>query len=118
MGEVKVQGNYPSVLFRAALTEQPKLASPLDFMAISIQRFMHTLRHLRSGLLIALVWLAATLPALAQKAQAAKEEPTGPAPKSYLFPYAIVALAIVLGLLVVCRPTKRKKDPDFGNDDS
>ncbi len=40
-----------------------------------------------------------------------KEEEAAAPTKSYVLPYAVVALGIALGLIVVCRPARRLDEP-------
>ena len=58
-----------------------------------------------SGLL---VWLLAA-PALVPDAE---ECPAAPAEKGYVLCYAVVVLAVALGLMLVCRSTNRTKEID------
>ncbi len=54
-----------------------------------------------------LVWLLAA-PAL--WAQAPKNGPAAPPEKGYVLCYAVVVLAVALGLMIVCRSTNRAKE--------
>ena len=40
-----------------------------------------------------------------------KEEPAAAAGKSYVFPYAIVMMGIMGGMMAVCRPGRRADEP-------
>lgn len=64
------------------------------------QKFSHTATLVCSFL----ICVCSACPALAQ---AADEKDV---PKSYVMPYFIVGLGITLGLVAVCRPSKRAKN--------
>lgn len=61
-------------------------------------------------------WMASGDVALAKT----KHEPQAPQVKSYAMPYAFVVLGIVLGVLIVSRPSNRDDQPKMpidGHDD-
>lgn len=64
---------------------------------------MHKIGQRLTLLNSCLICLLSAAPVLAQTAE---EE----APKSYVMPYFIVGLGIALGLVAVCRPSKRAKN--------
>ena len=68
----------------------------------------------RPYLLIAMIaivcWSMTTNVALAKKKRR-EAPPTPESQKEYVMPYAIVMFSIILGVMVVCRPSKRADQP-------
>jgi hypothetical protein len=59
---------------------------------------------------VAVIWCSLQAPLFAQGAAAAEPESEG-LQSRYALGYGLVILGVILGLLNVCRPGKRKGDP-------
>jgi hypothetical protein len=62
------------------------------------------MRHAFTLINSSLICLLSSVPCLAQAT--GPEEPE----KSYVLPYFVVGLGITLGLVAICRPSKRRKE--------
>ena len=71
---------------------------------------MRWLRHTRWLALALALCLATPGVALAKGKKIAEKE--APATKSYVFPYMIVLAVLGLGVMTVCRPSKRLDKPN------
>ena len=71
---------------------------------------MKLLRSLATLASVSIVWCALHAPLLAQGGIAA-EEPDKGLEGRYALGYGLVILGVILGLVNVCRPGKRKGDP-------
>jgi hypothetical protein len=72
------------------------------------------LASIRILLLVLAAWAGQVAIAVAETRPGADQPDTG---KSYVMPYAIVLLAIALGLIVVCRSSNRSSESKARDDD-
>ncbi len=77
----------------------------------SLQRL---LASLRIAAVVLTAWLTSAAIAVAETRPGAENADTG---KSYVVPYALVVLAIALGLMIVCRSANRSTDLKQSDDD-
>ncbi len=71
----------------------------------------HWMRRARWLVLACCLWLSASSIAWGAPKKR-KEVSEGPATKSYALPYAIVIMVVGLGLMTVCRASRRKDKPE------
>ncbi len=80
-------------------------------MSIAMQKFRFVCRWIANIGFALLVWLHA-----AQMALAAESPNAAPAEKGYTKEYALVALGVALGVLVVCRSANRTTEIKYEDD--
>jgi hypothetical protein len=76
-------------------------------------RIVQATKWVRTAILLVFIgalWSASPADAWAWQRKK-KEEPAAAAGKSYVFPYAIVMMGIMAGMMAVCRPGRRADEP-------